>query len=77
MSLHTQRFLELIESTGLLSRLPEREVDIASAMRVPLGTVQAWLRGYPMRAEDLAAFEAALPALTSDLPAPPAAAARP
>lgn len=72
MSLNTRRFLDLVESTGLLERLPGREDEIARAMHARVADVKRWLRGFPMRAEDLAAFEAALPALTRDLPAPPA-----
>lgn len=72
MSLHTQRFLELVESTGLLERLPDRDGEIARAMHASVDEVRAWLQGYPMKAEDLAAFEDALPSLTRDLNAPPA-----
>lgn len=72
MSLYTARFLELLESSGLDRTLPGREPALAAAMGADLAELKSWLAGAPMSAAELALFEAALPALSSDLPAPPA-----
>lgn len=72
MSLYTARFLELIEASGLNRMLPEREPALATSMDATVEEVKAWLTGAPMSAAKLALFEAAIPRLTSDLPAPPA-----
>lgn len=72
MSIYTARFLELIEASGLDRKLPERESALAKSMGATFEEVKAWLAGAPMSAAELALFEAAIPDLTTDLPAPPA-----
>lgn len=72
MSMYTARFLELLAASGLERTMPGREAELASAMHTDVAQLKEWLAGAPMSSAELALFEAALPALSIDLPAPPA-----
>ena len=72
MSLYSTPFLELLAASGLDRTLPGREPQVAAAMGATVDELKEWLAGAPLSAQEFARFEAALPGLSADLPAPPA-----